>query len=223
MDKVYQLKNKLKQKGIQGIALDIDETIAATFRNWVEHLLEDHNEEKLTVEEMVKKYRYFRDVPYWQKGPALYKVIEMIGHDKFQEDIPLLEDASLIVNQIHKIIPVVAYITARPRKVQGGTVNWLNKYKFPRGELFFRPDDRTDGHRWKGQVLDILYPQVVGIIDDDPKLVKNMVKDYQGTVFVFNLPEFNTSGYPFKIIPCGKWDHVLETITSIYGPAKTNN
>ena len=66
MDKLKQIKQILKRKKIHGIALDIDETLSATFRNWVERLLEEHNDEGLTTEEMMAKYRYFRDVPYWQ-------------------------------------------------------------------------------------------------------------------------------------------------------------
>jgi len=218
MDKLKQIKQILKRKKIHGIALDIDETLSATFRNWVERLLEEHNDEGLTTEEMMAKYRYFRDVPYWQNGPALNKAIEMMEEDKFQENIPLLDNSNHMVEQINKVIPIAAYITARPEKVVPGTIKWLIKHGFPKAAIFSRPKERTDGHRWKGEVLKYMYPHILGIIDDDPKLPANMPKNYKGTVFVYNLPDFDTSKYKFKIIPCGKWDDVYERIKNTFNP-----
>ena len=53
------------------LALDIDETIAMTNVYWAEYHIKTYgNPESLTAEEIIRKYRFVKDVPYWDMKEA---------------------------------------------------------------------------------------------------------------------------------------------------------
>jgi len=55
-----------------GLAVDIDETLSWTIGYWIEEMQNKFgNPENLTIKEMVEKYRYTQNVPYWQHEEAL--------------------------------------------------------------------------------------------------------------------------------------------------------
>ncbi len=85
------------------------------------------NPENLTIKEMVAKYRYTQNVPYWQHDEALKWVDEKINSNSTQESLPLIEGASVFLNRIDPIIPIVAYITIRPERVIEGTKKLVDK------------------------------------------------------------------------------------------------
>ena len=108
----------------KGLAVDIDETLSWTIGYWIEEMQHKFgNPENLTVKEMVEKYRYTQNVPYWQNVEALQWVDEKINSNETQENLPLIEGSSAYLNRINQIIPIVAYITIRPERVLEGTKN----------------------------------------------------------------------------------------------------
>ena len=105
-----------------GLAVDIDETLSWTIGYWIEEMQNNFgNPEKLTVKEMVEKYRYTQNVPYWQHAEVFQWVDEKINSNETQESLPLIVGSSAYINRIHQIIPIVAYITIRPERVIEGT------------------------------------------------------------------------------------------------------
>jgi hypothetical protein len=76
------------------------------------------------------------------------------------------------VDKVTKIVPVLAYITARPRTILNGTMVWLKKYNFPKATIItrVRKVSREDPNKWKARVLEFLYPEIQGIVDDNPDL-----------------------------------------------------
>lgn len=194
-----------------GLAVDIDETLSWTNSFWMELMQEKFgNPERLTAKEMVKKYRYPQNVPYWQYEAAI-TFIEENNSNIAQESISVVEDANDYLNRINEIVPVTAYITARPVKVSTGTKNWLRQHNFPDAPLICRPDEimHSKGNEWKAEVLKTLYPRVLGIIDDNAQLLQCLGTDYPGRVFLYD--HHDNLGYPY-VAACKDWLQVYTAV-----------
>lgn len=215
-----QLKTKYSKLEIAkpGLAVDIDETLSWTIGFWVEVMQKKFgNPENLTIKEMIEKYRYTQNVPYWQSSEALEWMANEINSNQTQEDLPLIDGSSVYLNKIKQIIPVAAYITVRPERVLEGTKSWLNRNNFPLAPVICRPNevDHNDGNQWKAAVLENLYPNVLGIIDDNSKLLSCLKKDYPGTVFLYD--HHDNQGLPFAIA-CQDWPAVYNEVKKKYSP-----
>jgi hypothetical protein len=128
--------------------------------------------------------------------------------DKLQEQFPLIETSSEMVQKLIAVVPVILYSTVRPANVKKGTLNWLNKHGFPEAPALFRPTRiaHADGNKWKALVLSKLYPQVVGIVDDNPGLIDFLPSDYPGVVFLYDHEEAPKT--TLNVIPCKTWELV---------------
>jgi 5'(3')-deoxyribonucleotidase len=219
MEEVKKLKAELESKNVHGLALDIDETLADTNVHWFDHLFEFQPLEGLNKKETVEQYKFIEHVPGWGNEEALAYMGELMHSNDFNESIPLIEDANHVVNKISKFIPVVAYITARPSAVKPATVRWLQKHGFPPADLIMRPEevavskeDLLRRNKWKAQILVDLYPQVVGIIDDNLGLAHQLTElEYQGTLYLYGKEtnEFEDSKH---VVVCPTWQSVLKNI-----------
>lgn len=207
----FLFKSKLRKANKSGIVLDIDETLSWTIGHWVgEMQLLFGNPEGLTVKELIKKYRYTQHVPYWQTKEAVNWMVDAIYSNELQERLPLIEDANLFVQRINKIVPVVGYVTVRPVDVIPGTKRWLKKHKFPDVEVIAKPKNikRLDGNKWKAGVINDLYPEVVGIIDDNPSLVQCLPEGYKGTVYLYDYDNKESLREDIKVYTCKTWKDV---------------
>jgi len=111
---IISLKRKLKLAGVKGLALDIDETLSFTIGFLIEKLIKKvGNPENLTVKEIARKYRHTDNIPYWQNNEAKKVVDEFNKSADSFRDLPLIENSNKTIQEINKIIPIVAYITAR--------------------------------------------------------------------------------------------------------------
>lgn len=218
LNEIEALKLKLSKKDIKGIALDIDETLSWTIGWWVERMQSLFgNPENLSVSELIKKYRYTQNVPYWQTDDAMKWMDEHRTSNAVQEELPLIPDVHKFVEEISKSVPVVAYITVRPDSVIEGTRNWLNKHNFPEAHIIARPRyvEHTAGNMWKADVLNYLYPNILGIVDDNPGLVQHLSNDYKGTIFAYeNEPVERET---LDIIYCKDWKSVVENVKKRFG------
>src|SRR3989339_251105 len=153
----------------QGLAVDIDETLSWTVGHWVEQMQNKFgNPENLSVKELIEKYRYTINVPYWQSDEAMKWIDSQISSNEVQENLPLIEESNIYLDKINQIIPVSAYITVRPQSIIKGTKRWLDKHNFPDAPIICRPTDIIfeNGNKWKAEILNELYPKIKGIIDD---------------------------------------------------------
>ncbi len=201
---------------VKGLAVDIDETLSWTVGRWVELMQEKFgNPENLTAKEMVEKYRYTQHVPYWRGAEVSRWIDEKIHSDEHQKELPLIEDANVYLNKISKIIPISAYITVRPKTVLAGTQHWLDKHGFPNAPIICRPSDiaHSDGNEWKAGMLEKLYPTVLGMIDDNAKLLDHLNKGYPGTIFLYDHMNIDS---PLNVIACPHWLNVYEEIRKKY-------
>jgi len=210
---IVSLKRKLKEAGIKGLALDIDETLSFTLGLLIEKLIEKlGNPENLTIQEIARKYRHTDNVPYWHNEEAL-KIISDFNksNDNFKE-LPIIKDADKTVLEINKIIPIVAYITVRSKTALIQTKLWLKKNGFPKAVIIAKPKNvpRQMGNRWKAKVLEYLYPQVMGIVDDNPGLTDFLSKRYMGVIYLYDNVE--TKRKDINVIPCENWKVVAERV-----------
>lgn len=221
--KVAKFKDDLKTQGLKGLALDIDETLSDTNTHWVEHMFQFHVPENMTKEDVIGKYKFVEKVPEWQTEETSKHIEEMIHSNEFNESVPLIKGADKFVNEIHKIIPIVAYITARPETVVEGTLKWLKKHGFPEAELIVRSkyisleNFNLEKNRWKAGVLRDLFPEVVGIVDDNVLLAHELEKlNYEGTLYLYG-SQVEAFDDKKGVVVCPAWPDVLDAIRSRSG------
>jgi len=201
---------------VSGLAVDIDETLSKTNHHWVEQLQKAFgNPEGLSVEELVKKYRYTQNVPYWQSKEALDWMEYHRNSNKTHEILPLIEGSPVFLEKISKIVPIAAYLTTRPDTVREGTRKWLEKHKFPKAPLMCRPKEipTHDGNMWKANVLKEEFPKIKGIIDDNPGLVKFLEPDYKGIFFLYDHVQVKSK---INIVACKEWEAVFVQVKKNY-------
>jgi len=214
---LIKIKKSFEEKGISGLSLDIDEVLSWTVGHWMEEMQEKFgNPENLSIQEMIAKYRYSQYVPYWQMEEAKKWMKEKRDCNEFQQKISLVKDSNHITQEINKIIPIVAYITIRPQSVVDGTKKWLDKHGFPEAEIIARPPEvrHAEGNKWKAEVLDFLYPQIIGIIDDNPALIDFLPAGYKGCVYLYDNKECVRND--IDVVPCETWDSVLKAVEERY-------
>lgn len=215
---------KIKTKSLDkikkiGLAVDIDETLAWTVGHWVREMQKLFgNPEKLSVKKMVHKYTYTQRVPYWQTEEALKWMEDKRNCNEFQKILPIIKNANHYLNKINKIIPISAYITIRPELVKKGTEHWLTKHNFPKAPVIFRPNKipTKNGNKWKAELLEKLYPKIIGFIDDSPHVIENLSKNYKGTAFHYNKTPIKTK---LNVVHCKSWETVYQQVKKYF---KTN-
>lgn len=214
---INDFKLQLEKTGVTGLALDIDETLSYTLKHWIYELSTRFgNPENLTVEEIIAKYRYAQDVPYWQTSDALEWMEEARESNDLQERLPLIENADNSVRKIHNVKPVIAYPTVRPLSVAEGTKRWLEKHNFPKAPIIPRPRGvkHPQGNKWKAKLLTLLYPQIEGVVDDNPGLIEYLPENYKGVVYLFNSEVAPNS--KLEVISCKTWVDVVRKIHKRY-------
>jgi hypothetical protein len=221
---IKEIKKRFNDVGIRGLALDIDETLSWTIGHYIKELqILFGNPEKLSIEEMAKKYRYTQNVPYWQNEGVDRWVDEHINDNEFQCQLTLIKDSDHFVNRINKVIPVVAYLTIRPESVVEGTSRWLRKNGFPEANVIARPNDipREKGNNWKAEVLEYLYPNILGLVDDNLAVVNNLSTKYHGKIFLYNNKDVPIENK--NVFACPKWSDVYSTVIKEFEGTYTKN
>jgi|FLOH01.1.fsa_nt_gi hypothetical protein len=164
---------------IKGFAVDIDETLALTNEFWAEHHIKTYgNPENLTAKEMIEKYDFVKDVPYWQIPEAHEWVEAHINSNEAKLEIPVVPGAI----EIMQTIPVACYLSNRPAHTINGTYRWQRMHGFPNREIF----SENKGMDWKARKLEEMFPQVQGIIDDNDELIAALNPSYEGRIILYS-------------------------------------
>ncbi|MHA1687074.1 MAG: hypothetical protein ACTSYD_11845 [Candidatus Heimdallarchaeaceae archaeon] len=186
-----------------GLAIDIDETLAQTNLLWARHHLEAYGSpESLSAEDIIKKYRFVKNVPYWQFDAAYRWVEEHINSNESKLEIPVIEESIKVMQKI----PVACYLTNRPESTKDGTKRWLQKYGFPEREII----SSARGLEWKAQKLAEMFPEVTGIVDDNFDLLTYVPYNYKGRIFLYSHSNHITS--KLDVILCPTWADVEKEV-----------
>lgn len=216
MSNIKKFKLNLIKQNIKGLAFDIDETLSFTAEYWVSELSRNFgNPQNLSAREIFQQYRYIQNFPHWQTKEASDWMEWARNSNKVQKELPLIENSNHTVNKINKIIPVVCYLTVRPENVAKGTKHWLEKHNFPKAEIIARPKKilYEKGTQWKARMLQELYPQVLGIVDDNPDLIGYLPDTYKGFIFLYDFPFYIPESE--NVLVCPTWDDVLKNVAEV--------
>jgi predicted secreted acid phosphatase len=208
---VKKLKEKLENKLISGLAVDIDETISDTSTYWFEEAIKKFGKpNNKTTKEIIDEYVLIQNIPFWNKLEIESWLLDARKNlDFHSKPLPII-GALDTLKEIDKKIKIVAYITARPEFLRETTINWLEKHGFPKADLIHMPNknEHSESNLWKANVLEYLYPQVSGIIDDNPLLVKEISETYQGDIYLIRNKKLKR--YNSNIYPCENWNEVKD-------------
>ena len=191
--------------------MDIDETLAATNVAWFERLVELFgNPDGLPIPELVAKYHLGQNNPHWQSDDAKAWMQRQRDAPEAQDGLPLIPGAVEGVVELSKHTPVVGYLTVRPDSVNENTIAWLKGNGFPELPVVAKPAGVPfeEGNKWKAESLHALWPEVIGIVDDNPKVPTFAGSDYRGTIFLFGWAEVKPE-YAWSV-PCSTWTAVVE-------------
>lgn len=95
---IKQFKQKLESEGKNGLVLDIDETLSWTIGYWVQEMQKNFgNPENLSINDLILKYRYTQNVPYWQTSEALEWMENARENDLLQIELPLIKNSNCMV------------------------------------------------------------------------------------------------------------------------------
>ena len=201
-----------------GWACDIDNTVSATAEAFFDRMdglfPRSEGDEDLSVRELIQKYVNDERVPTWQSPEARAASKTIISDPGFYRDLPPIEGSDAVLRRFAEALPFTCFITARPDTVADETRTWLES-RFPTLPLITKPDsvDSSRNNEWKARLLEALYPQVRGIVDDDPRLVKHLSPGYEGTVIIFG-----TSGVEYEHVEayaCLTWKDVEEKLEEL--------
>lgn len=211
ISEVAKLKSDLVAANRVGLALDIDNTLSQSRIIYFNELIEKiGTPENLTATELMAKYTYTRDVSYWQTEEARALMEKLVVDEESHSTLELISGADDSIREISKLVPIVAYITARPEVLSRITYEWLKKHNLPEAPVILRPQYVLDEQAWKAEVLEFLYPQVTGIVDDHPVLPDKLSLDYKGTVYVYASPYPGREG--LDIVHCTDWASVASEV-----------
>lgn len=219
IEKFYiRLKESLVKSGTNGICLDIDDTIAATnvfFAQKYYNLFD--NPEELSPEEIIARYHYVKDVPYWQDSLKQQRIEEDFQLGEYVHLCPPISKAREAVFEIDKTIQIVAYLTGRPQRFYKSTCTWLDKHEFPKRRIIMEPEKSllekisiNDRNEWKAKLLEFLFPEVIGTIDDNSDIVKSLSPNYGGLIFLYS-NNMNYQNHP-NVICCPDWENIKTEI-----------
>ncbi len=196
----------------QALAWDIDGTLAVGEAYWHQLLCERFgNPAGLTFEEALAKYRYLQLVPQWNNPEAHAFMHELATSAETHLNLPVMPGALEAVKKIHTQKYVTGcYLTARLETMEECSAAWGKNNGFPHAPVFARPADVavTDSARWKAEVLEFLYPEIVGIVDNDRHLPRHFDPGYQGRLWIIHSTE---NPHPERSFarPAPTFDHLV--------------
>ncbi|MCA9478393.1 MAG: hypothetical protein KC535_04560 [Nanoarchaeota archaeon] len=172
-----------------GFACDIDETLSETTIPSFEAMIQAFGSpDNMTAQELLENFRFLEKVPTWQTQEHFDWIHEYFSLPETYQHLDLKPHAREALDEITKKTPLAAYITARRYHLHDVTVDWKQEVKLPKAPLLMRTEQEVINRRgeWKAQLLYHLFPQVTGIVDDDPNLPLALEKiGYKGFLIMF--------------------------------------
>jgi len=187
------------------IVIDIDDTLSWTAEYWVNLFFREiGNPEKLSPKEIVAKYQFVQNVPYW-KGEKLNQLTHSLIHDDLlQAELPVIQGAKKYLKLLSKSFADIVYLSKRPEVVRTGTIIWLQSHDFPKGDLVLKPTNIPFelGNAWKSQTILQTFSHVTAIIDDDQNILEHLYPQYKGYFLLFG---HKSQANDYKVVSCADW------------------
>ncbi len=200
------LKEALKHTGRRVIGSDIDDTIASAGVGYFSNLQRVFgNPECLSAHQMWEKYGR-NPVPYWNMEQVDAWCIDNIDSESLHFELSPMPDSRDNLRKVTDHIDLGLYLTARHEVLFDATLRWLRHHGYPRASIVLAPNEIPHAKTldWKARVLEYLYPEVVGIIEDRDTLAEALSPEYQGAIFLLG-----HSGHTSKaVVPCLTWHDV---------------
>ena len=195
------------------LAVDLDETVAWTVGHWMARLLKEFPiEGSPSVEQLIREHRFAQNVPDWRaNSEALQRMQEFRSCPDLHRELPIIPGSAEALRRLESFFSF-EYLTMRNELVLDATKEWLALHKFPTGDVTVCPSETPLEQKtsWKARVLELRYPDLVGIIEDHPDVVRSLPADYKGTVFFYSHTESPRDD--IRVIPCPTWEHVEQNI-----------
>eukprot|EP00930_Biecheleria_cincta_P033040 TRINITY_DN22892_c0_g1_i1.p1 TRINITY_DN22892_c0_g1~~TRINITY_DN22892_c0_g1_i1.p1 ORF type:complete len:355 (+),score=54.11 TRINITY_DN22892_c0_g1_i1:103-1167(+) len=211
-----ELKTSLAKSGRRGLVLDIDETLSATNVAWFERLEQLFgNPTGLPLEQLIQNYHLAQNVPFWQSEEALAWMQSQRDDPRAQDGLPLIPGAVEGVHSLANVTNVVGYCTVRPETVSANTIAWLRENGFPDLPVVSKPSSVpfAEGNNWKANALKEMWPEVTGIVDDNPKLPIFATKSYPGKIYLFGHASCPAGAE--HAMSCATWPAVVDRARSV--------
>lgn len=196
---------------IQGLALDIDDTLADTARHTFQ-LAKQVFPHDLTVDELLFKYRQPGEVPEWQTPEVTQWLEQHLGNAEYLNEMPVMSGAQPVVKRLSQKIPITCYITSRQHYTREMTLDWLARHEFPLAPLITRSAD-VIAKNWKFAELKKNFTQSVCLIDDGlGKLTDEMFVDEPSLLMWFNPLGVPSNNH--KVTSYASWSEIEKNFSS---------
>jgi len=199
-ESVYRLKSHLQSEGIEGLAVDLDDTSYHTSDAYHDLLSERFpSPEKLTRDQARKHFALTGKILYWGGIPeAKAAAYSKVDDPEFHSSIMPITDAIVRINELEQKRLMACYLTARTENLRWVTEVSLTQHNFPRLPLGMKSKDIDfeNSAEWKAAALDYLFPHVNGIIDNDARVARALEEmEYSGRVFLIGV-KIGLAGLP---------------------------
>jgi 5'(3')-deoxyribonucleotidase len=195
------------------LAVDLDETVAWTVGHWMTRLRNEFPiEGSPSVEQLIHEHRFAQNVPHWKTNTeALKRMQQFRCCPELHRELPIIPGSVEALRRLENLFSF-EYLTMRNEIVLEATKDWLLLHKFPAGDVTVCPSETPLAEKtsWKARVLELRYPNLVGIIEDHPDVIQSLPGNYKGTVFFYSHTESPRSD--IRVIPCPTWEHVEQNI-----------
>lgn len=208
------------------IVFDVDDVVTRTGPHWIGRAIQKFGMRRIlqghSATEVHMNYRYLEYCPWLHEDAEVMAWLATLPRDPDSYACDPVEDALEVISLIHeRILPIGAYLTARPDVMAWLTITWLRMHKFPEAPVIHRPNEMhyEQAHAWKKSVLRSGYPRVVGIVEDHPKMPEHLFGDdpYEGELYHFT--HTRTSAHP-RVTTCPTHQDLLEALANRYKNGK---
>ncbi len=224
-----EIKRDLVESKVEGICLDIDDTITTANLFFAEKFHTIFcNPEGSSPQELIAKYRYVRNVQHWQDSHKQQMIEECFSSGSYIHLYPPMPEARECVLEIDKTIPIISYLTGRPNRFYQPTSAWIERHGFPKKRIIMQPEQNvleelciSDGDEWKAKLLEFLFPEVIGSIDDNLDVVRNLSRNYKGLIFLYSHSAGSIDHS--NVVCCPDWEKTKSEINKRFKKRRNQN